>query len=317
MNKRLLLGLKILLGILLLAVIYRQLTQNGLPAMWLDFTQQMSLSKLPLLLLAIALMPLNWLLESYKWGFLLNKNYDVKTLLRGVIAGVTFGFVTPARSGEFLGRVLFLQDVDRVRSFYLCALGGMAQAVITYTMGVLCLGIVGGQLFNDWQTPMAVATGMAAVFLLFYFRFDWLNALLRKLGFLSRLKLLMSDNDIPSPDLLIKTLGLAFIRYIVYVAQYVLLALFFCKGGEVTGLIICTGLFLLLQSISPLTPFLDVPLRGVMALAVFGGLLQQNKMGILMMVAMALVVNLAVPALLGYFFILNRRLPNNRELIIA
>lgn len=62
--------------------------------------------------------------------------------MKGVIAGVTFGFVTPGRSGEFIGRVLYLDDKDKTKVFYLTGIGGIAQTAITLLAGSLCLSVL-------------------------------------------------------------------------------------------------------------------------------------------------------------------------------
>ncbi len=312
MNKTTQLLLKILVGLVLFVLLYLQLSNSQLRFLFVydDFRQHISAAKLPLLVTAVLLMPLNWLLEAFKWGVLLNRQYSTQTLLRGVIAGVTMGFVTPARSGEFLGRVLFLNDTDRVRSFYLTAIGGMAQAVPTYVSGAICVALLGSSIIQGFEFATGIAIGLATVFIFFYFRFDTLNAFIRRLPFLANRNLIIDKDEIPPQPILFKALAIAVLRYSIYVAQYVLLALFFCQGKDVSSLIIGTGALLLLQSLSPLTPFLDVPLRGVMALAVFGALLGENRIGILFAVAAIVFINLAIPALIGYVFILNRKLPS-------
>ncbi|MFN8286802.1 MAG: lysylphosphatidylglycerol synthase domain-containing protein [Chitinophagales bacterium] len=312
MNKTAQLLLKLLVGLVLFALLYLQLSSSQLRFLFVydDFRQHLSATKLPLLFAAVLLMPLNWYLEAVKWGVLLNRNYSTTTLLRGVIAGVTMGFVTPARSGEFLGRVIFLNDTDRVRSFYLTAIGGMAQAVPTYAMGAICVALLGSTIIPGFEFVTGLAIGLATVFIFFYFRFEFLNALIRRLPFLANRNLIIDKDEIPPPAILTKTLAIAILRYSIYVAQYVLLALFFCQGKDLNALIIGTGALLVLQSLSPLTPFLDVPLRGVMALTVFGVLLDENRIGILFTVAAIVLINLAIPALVGYIFILNRRLPS-------
>ncbi len=314
MNKTAILALKILVGVVLCTLLYLQFSGSQLRFLFVyhDFVEQLSVARLPLLFAAILFMPLNWLLEAHKWGVLLNSNYSIKTLLKGVIAGVTMGFITPARSGEFLGRVIFLNDVDRVRSFYLTAIGGMAQAVPTYTLGTICVALLGATIFPHFEFVVGISVGMATAFLFFYFRFDLLNRLIHQLPFLTARKLVMDKDEIPPQGVLFKTLLIACLRYLVYLAQYVLLALFFCQGKDVTSLVIGTGALLLMQSLSPLTPFLDIPLRGLMALGVYGVLLGQNRIGILMVVAAIVVINLALPALVGYIFILNRKLPSRQ-----
>ncbi len=157
------------------------------------FRQNMQGEKFYLFLIAFLLMPVNWLLETVKWRILLQ---DGKTsfinLLKGVIAGVTFGFVTPARSGEFIGRVIYLDDAHKAKVFYLSSIGGIAQTAVTLVVGSLCLTAMNLDGFLQ-----GLAVGLACCCVLFYFRFDVLNRLLSSVPFLVNNGLTISNDELP------------------------------------------------------------------------------------------------------------------------
>ena len=86
-------------------------------------------------LLAFFLMPINWLLESFKWKklvYTIQDNFTFFSAIRGVLIGVFFGFVTPNRIGEFGGRLFKIHEGNKVKALNLSLVGGFAQFVITF-----------------------------------------------------------------------------------------------------------------------------------------------------------------------------------------
>ena len=82
---------------------------------------------LPLLVLMLIGMVLNWTVESVKWRVLMRpvERIDAWRAFLGTIAGTSLALVTPNRTGEFIGRVLFLRPEARVAGAFATALGSM------------------------------------------------------------------------------------------------------------------------------------------------------------------------------------------------
>jgi hypothetical protein len=255
-----------------------------------------------LLVLAIALMPLNWLIEIGKWKLLLKEEETTFcALAKGVIAGVTFGFVTPGRSAEFVGRVLYAAGKNKARIFYLSAIGGIAQTAVTLVCGVFFLSFWSGHSFLQ-----GTAIGVSAVFLLLYFRFHWLNAILGRVSFLTNRQLVISNSELPALSTQWGVLFFSFVRYGVYLLQYVLVFGFFGVGSGFFSLLVHNGLLLLAQSFSPFVPLLDISYRGTAALFIFKNL-TENNLAVMSATMVVWFINLVIPALLGYVFILRKR----------
>ena len=71
-NKKVILALKLALLVVMAWFIVRQLfVTNNFAAQWQVFTQSLQGGNLYLLVLAIVLMPVNWLLETVKWQVLI------------------------------------------------------------------------------------------------------------------------------------------------------------------------------------------------------------------------------------------------------
>jgi hypothetical protein len=254
-----------------------------------------------LLVIAILLMPVNWGLETLKWKILLRSDVPVIRLLQSIIAGITVGFVTPGRSGEFIGRVMFLNDDNRSKVFYLSSIGGLAQTAASLIVGVPFVLIWRNDIFIT-----EIVAGSALIYLLAFFRFDLLNRLISRWAFLRRYGLTIEQEDLPELNRQLWVLALSFLRFGVYLIQYVLLLMFFGLDAGSLALFTHSVVYLLAQTFSPLMPLLDFSYRGASALYVFKDI-STNNIAVLSAVMMVWLINLVVPAVIGYLFILKRK----------
>lgn len=273
-----------------------------------DFAQQVALfrnnfraDRAGLLLAAVLLMPFNWLLETYKWKILLgNHSTRFLPLLKGVLAGITFGFITPGRSGEFFGRVLYAEQSNRTEAFYLSTIGGMAQTTVTLMAGIYFI--------SYWKTDSflsGLAIGLCGIFLLLYFRFDWLQRGLKSVPFLQRKQWIIREEELPDIRRQSIVLLLSFFRYGIYLLQYCLVFGFFAVAENFLTLLVHSGVLLLVQSFSPLMPLLDLGYRGGSALYVFKNV-SDNHLAVVVASLTVWFINLAVPALIGYLVIFRK-----------
>src|ERR1043165_452220 len=301
-NKYTILALKLLLFALMCWFIVSQLfLKNDFSEQFAFFKQNLNSSSFYLLIIAIVLMPLNWLLETFKWKLLIKSAEPFGHLFKSVIAGVTLGFVTPGRAGEFVGRVLFVKEENKAKIFYLSSIGGIVQSVATMAAGVFFVS-----LWTSNSFFVGITIGVAIAFMLFYFRFDWLNKFISSRSFLANRNLIIRNEDLPNIPLQLVVLLLSFIRFGVYLLQYIMLLMFFGISGSFFALLVHSGVFLVAQTFSPMMPFIDVSYRGGTALYVFHDF-TQNNLGVLSGVLLVWLINLVIPSLIGYLFILNHK----------
>ncbi|MFX7845089.1 hypothetical protein ABTK14_22820, partial [Acinetobacter baumannii] len=71
-----------------------------------------------LLSLVIVMMFINWGLEAVKWQYLMSNIQPVSfgKAYKAIFAGQAFAFNTVNSVGEFLGRMFYLDDGNRLRS---------------------------------------------------------------------------------------------------------------------------------------------------------------------------------------------------------
>jgi len=245
-------------------------------------------------------MPVNWGLETLKWKILLRGSIPFSRLLKSIVAGITVGFVTPGRSGEFIGRVMFLNDDNGARVFYLSSVGGLAQTAASLLVGVPFVQLWRGDIFIT-----EIVAGSALLYLFAFFRFDLLNRVISTVPFLQKYGWIIEQGELPDLKIQLQTLLLSFLRFGVYLLQYVLLLSFFGVGDAVS-LTTHSVVYLLAQTFSPLMPLLDFSYRGASALYVFNPV-TDNSIAVLSAVMLVWFINLLLPAIIGYLFILRQK----------
>jgi hypothetical protein len=266
----------------------------------------------------VLLMLVNWSLEAKKWQLANRSLQHVPFFqaLKAVFAGLAIASFTPNRMGEYLGRVLYIEEGKRIRSIALTIVGSIAQLSVTLVCGVV--GIFYLQEFMHQpgssdhaflQTSLHILLGgilfCVVLLLLFYFRLHWLVSLTQKIDpsgrYMAFVKVL---KDIPAA-ILLQILFLSFGRYLVFIIQYYLL--FSVFGVHLNGMQLFGGvsvMFLVLAIFPTFTFLTDLGLRwesGIQIMQLFSS----NLIGIFAASLGIWLINLIIPALVGSLLILS------------
>ena len=268
----------------------------------------------------VVLMPINWLIESVKWRILILpwKNLTKIDAMKAIYAGISVGLVTPARIGEYGGRLLLIDGEDRIKSIPATLISSIAQNISN---------IIGGYIgalifcycyfsFNRFVYIAGSILGLLVIIMLCALFFNisklkldglnrwWLGKLLNKQAHV------ISQYDRP---ILKRVLTLSYLRYLIYCTQYVLILDFL--GLELSLLAAFSGVAViyLFQSGIPLPPILSVIARGELAIVIWS-LFTANVGGILVATFGLWVINLVFPALLGLLIILNVNLLKSSQI---
>lgn len=263
------------------------------------------------LVACILLMPINWLVESIKWRTLVLpwKHISKTDAMKAIYAGISVGLVTPARIGEYGGRLLLIDGEDRLKSIPATLVSSIAQN-ISNIIG----GYIGALIFcycyfsvNRFVYIAGSILGLLLIIMLcalffnisklhldWFNRWNWGKLLNKQVHVLS-----LYDSSI-----LNIVLTLSHLRYLIYCTQYVLILYFL--GIELSVLAAFSGVAViyLLQSGIPLPPMLSVVARGELAIVIWS-LFTANMGGILVATFGLWVINLVIPALLGLLIVLN------------
>src|SRR6218665_2481360 len=118
--------------------------QPGLEQSWAHIKETFESNRIWLLLAVMLLMVVNWSIETVKWKLAVQwvQRIDFSTALKAVLSGVSFSVTTPNRVGEYLGRILYMEEGKRLKAISLTITGSISQLIITLGMGLAGLFIL-------------------------------------------------------------------------------------------------------------------------------------------------------------------------------
>ena len=311
-NASLNLALKLLIAALLFYVIYQQVfSRENASQLYDNFLNQIREGEILFLLLAFILMPVNWILESKKWQ-LLSANFESQSLtesIKTVLGGVVCSLFSPARIGEYGGRVLFVKAENNWKAVTATMVGSLSQLVIVLSIG--SLGLISWLGYYAMANKYAL-TGfillwffITLVGMAVYFHVDIFINIIKRVKFLNRFESfcegLLVLKKYSQRDLT-NTLLYSFIRYSVYSFQYALLLLFFGINIGLLPTISGISAIFFIQTGVPLPPIWDLFARGEVALQIWGSF-GANELSVLAATFSLWVINLILPSLLGLIFI--------------
>ena len=274
--------------------------------------------------IVIALVFVNWGFEAKKWQVLLKtlQPFSFFTAYKSVLSGVTLSLNTPNRIGEYGGRILYVQEGNRIKAISLSIAGSISQLIITLIIG--CGGLVyliffqGGHsapvmgLSVFWlKTLLFLSSCVSVILVLFYFRLSWLIKLVEKIPAAAKYVKYINVLDDFTPKLLLRLLSLSFFRYLVFVIQYILLLqVLDVEIFWINGFWIISILFLVL-AIVPSFAIADLGIRGKFSTELLN-FYSANTVGIIGTTFGIWFINLFIPALAGSLLILSIKFFKNK-----
>ena len=260
-------------------------------------------------------MLVNWGLEARKWQLLLRplEQLSFTNAYKSVLAGCSITMLTPNRVGEYGGRILYVKEEHRLDAIPLTILGSISQLLITLAAGSAGLIFLrySGESEKLFSFMPAYTAGIflcisisGAVFLsLVYMRVGLLARFLERIRFLKKFTAHIVLLNGFSRKQLLRILFLSFLRYMVFILQYVLLLkLMHVDIGFGISLMLLT-VFYLVMAMAPTIGFTELPIRAAAGLEIFQ-LYSSNLIGIQAASLGIWIINLAVPAIAGSLLIL-------------
>jgi hypothetical protein len=296
--------------------IYQQVKkQPELGVAWQSIKNSFSGSLIWNLVLVILLMLVNWSLEAVKWKISVRQVQEVSfgRSFKAILSGVSFAVSTPNRIGEYLGRMLYMNEGNRLRTISVTIVGSMSQLIITCVMGITGLLILRPYLADDQiSSPVWFSVMLSGIvlftlgLLLFYFRLSWITRRVEKIPAIKKFTYLVSAVDDLPQRLLFQLLALSLLRFFVFIAQYTLLFPLFAVDLELWQVFWGVSVSFLVMAAIPTIAIIELPLRGAtmtMMLGMFSG----NHLGIGLTTAVIWLVNLVIPAIAGSLMMLALR----------
>lgn len=264
-----------------------------------------------LLILVCLLMPINWLLEAKKWQQLLTdiSRISMRTAIYCILTGIAFGSFTPNRTGDYIGRTLYLPKKNRLEAGTRNISGSSIQLLITICFGLLGLLMVplptipSFRFSAHWLILFALLFLILSVFIVK--KGHLTHTLLSRLPFLKN----FSESDKKSQSLKNATIAsvffLSFLRYIVFSSQFILLLYIFNIPIQ-ANTIYLVFISYLIMAIIPSFALAEIGIREAVTLFTIGTI-TDNSMGIILATFFIWTINLAIPSIAGSILIVNKK----------
>ncbi len=274
----------------------------------------------------LLLMVVNWGIEALKWRFLMRKEESIGILksMKAVFAGITVSIFTPNRMGEFLGRVFILKKTNPWRAIFITIIGSFSQLMVTLIVGYISFIIfslryfTGTEEISDYFVYALIgAIGIIVVVLaLLYLNVSILDPLINRL-INSRWKKIGQYFTVFSrfdTRTLIKVFGFSLLRYSIFTFQFILLAQAFeVPVGWAEGAMLVSLMFFVMSAIPTIT-LAELGIRGSVTIGIFsiffeahGSFTQAMEFGVFSASSVLWLINLALPAIIGTFFVFQLR----------
>ncbi len=308
-NKRFNLFLKLFILIAFFYVIYDQVfARENIQELWLEFQSNFTKKNAWWLIIAILLMPLNWILETLKWKVLIQKIEKIPFLkaFKGIFLGVALSVFTPNRIGEYGGRILVVKPENNWKTVVATLVSSFSQQIALLSLGVIGL-IIFIHLYIDIDVFVLGGIGLLGIALILFMLLCYYNVhlaipIFNKLPYLRRFTKHMEVLEHYNSQELSKALFYALLRYSVYTIQYYLILKFFGIHAPLLAGISGIATIFLLQTSIPLPAIIDLFVRTEVALKIWG-IFTDNEISILASTFGLWFLNIIIPAILGMIFI--------------
>lgn len=272
------------------------------------------------LLLSLLLMPINWFLETKKWQYLVSKIENVSTTnaIKAILSGITISAIMPNRTGEFLGRIAYIERADRIKAALITIIGSLSQLTITIFWGGLALITL--LLQNRFEVYPIMQFSLCIILFciiaitpIFYFNSSLIFTLTKNIKMLNRFTKYSDVFKTYSYKELRTTIYFSLGRYFIFTTQFIILLHTFNVDISVTDSIIAIGAAFFVIATIPTPALIEIGIREATSL-LFIGLFSTNQIGIISATFTLWFINIAIPSLLGIGFIFQAKfVKSNRK----
>tara|TARA_R110002012_G_scaffold16968_3_gene64770 strand:- start:80129 stop:81052 length:924 start_codon:yes stop_codon:yes gene_type:complete len=306
LKKYLLIGLKVFITLLVLIFLYEKISADpsGFIAAFKLFNQN-----IVVLFVVIFLMPFNWLMEVLKWKYSIQPitQITMSNAVIGVLAGVALGFVTPHAIGDYFAKVFSITHQDRKKALGLILISRMMQMLPTALFGLLALFIYSQRSLVEIEIPFSITYPFLSIL-------GFIIIIIFILLFLKRKHPKIHEYIEPVNRMGFKLItiltGLSFLRYLIFSTQFLLLLSVLNLKIDVFLQFMGIAFMFLAKSVLPTFNFLsDLGIREF-SVALFFDSLNVEVAPIIASGLILWLINIALPALVGLFFIPQLKLKN-------
>lgn len=237
---------------------------------------------------------------------------------KSVLAGCSITMLTPNRIGEYGGRILFVKEQNRIKAISVTILGSISQLLVTMffgTWGLIYVNYMPGMvdklpwLVSDFIvfSSICVTVILTAIF----FRIQGVVLFMQKFSLLKNLVKHLIVLDYFRGKQLLRILLFSFIRYIIFILQYVLLLNVLDVNVSIPLCFWLLTIFYLVLAIAPTIGFIELPVRAAASVELFK-VYSENIVGIQAAALGIWMINLVLPAIIGSILIFGIKILKDR-----
>lgn len=247
------------------------------------------------MLLVLLFTDLNWFLEVLKWQKLVQPIRQISLLESYIhcLSSLTVAVLTPNKIGEYGAKALYFKKAVWKHILVLNLVGNGCQFAVTLFFGAIGMFFL-VQHFSEHIASVVIFDGLIFIGVVVLITlFSW-NLLKSKYQTLKKVVPLASIQF---------TFNLSFLRYLVFSHQFIVFLYLF--GVEIDYFIFINLLFCMyvLASIIPTLALFDWAIKGSIAVWLFG-FVGVDEFTILTISALMWLLNVAIPSVIGAFFVL-------------
>ncbi|WP_159946996.1 hypothetical protein [Polaribacter septentrionalilitoris] len=252
-------------------------------------------------LILVVFSALNWFFEILKWNNLVNtiKNISFWEASIQCFSSLTASLITPNRIGEYGAKALYFEKPLRKKIVGLNFIGNFYQLIATLFFGSIGFIYLASthQINFDFDSAFGV---IFVLILLFGFFVLLIKSFQIGKNYVQKVKKFISK--IPF-SINLKTTVYSFLRYLIFSHQFYFLVFLFNLQIEYIDAISAITSVYLIASIVPMLSFFDVVLKGSISVWIFT-FFQIDPISILTIVSVMWMLNFAIPAIIGSYFVI-------------
>lgn len=264
-----------------------------------------NLSIFLILIFAIA----NQIVEAVKWKYATRslEKITLSKALASVFAGISIGIFTPNNIGEYGGKILYLNDQNRGAGIVVNFITSISQLIITLTIGLLAFLFYFSKYVSSEAIVSNILTYTIVVFICLmihlFININRLSYYADKIKWMSKVKKYTKVFDQFHSKEVAVILFFAFVRYLIFSTQYLLIINYVDPSLSISSIIMMTSLVFLAQSILPSFAITEIMMRGSVA-AFFFEHISNDVIPIVASAFSIWILNVILPAIIGSYFVL-------------
>lgn len=288
----------------LIFLVYKVLSIDN-PHVVLEHFCKASRQRFLLLVVAVALLPVNIVLESIKWQTALRNTVSLPfaKALSSVLFGYTGAFITPNSVGEYPTRALLLPEGSRTQAVAMGFVGSIVQTMVVAACGAVSLFFFVQNTDSSAIDYTKILVAMVLFLLLvvvFVSKIHSVGVFMQKsrFGFVRKIGNGLYYTTVSQ---LVKLITVSLLKYFAFSTQFLLILVAFGLDITVIEAIVAVNVFYLFLTFTPLINIFEVAVRSSWAILIFGRY-SVSYISIIAASTMFWVMNFCLPTFVGLFF---------------